>query len=353
MGPVKNMNTHTEQTVVENRLPLREHFRFIGVTLVVCFTIALFLSVLSGFPDNFTGHLVISLAIGTCIHVPTALAFHFSRGRWNLLTIYLLSVPTGLILGLVIGSTILGERFNVDLAEAFGSLMITVVATSFVISYSSILDMREALRQEEVNRLNNEKRLAETQLKLLQSQIEPHFLFNTLSNVISLVATDPSKAELMLRKLTQFLRASLRRSRSESGSLQDEIELAEDYLGILKIRMGERLQFCFDVDADTSSVEFPPLILQPLVENAIVHGLEPLEEGGSVNISITSSDFLDIKVVDTGVGLAPQSSGSGLGLSNVRQRLEMLFGDSMSFTLKPTEPHGLTVLIKIPKVQLT
>lgn len=338
------------------------HLKHYSFTVAICFGIAILLWMFSD--DSFYEHLFFSLSIGLSIHTFTMIAIYFVRTRpiWQ---IWAVTVPSGVIAGLAIGAKLNGISVAAVLSGGgtFMSLVIALIASYVFYSYYQMIEMGEQLREEELNRVQYEKRLVETQLRLLQSQIEPHFLFNTLSHVVSLIGTDAGKAEVMLQKLTQFLRASLRRSRAEHSTLQDELDLLNDYLAILEIRMGDRLEYTIDADVDAAAIELPPLILQPLVENAVVHGLEPLEAGGRLAVSVTErGESLIVTIEDTGVGLGEgktssmrygsQGNGEGMGIVNVKERLRRLYGDHARLELADVEPHGLRVIVSIPLAEI-
>ncbi len=201
-----------------------------------------------------------------------------------------------------------------------------------------------------------EKRAAEAQLRLLQGQIEPHFLFNTLAGVLSLIDHDPAKAKLMLHDFTEYLRSTLATLRSGEVPLAQELELAENYLRLLGSRMEDRLRWQIDADHAARQVPVPPLLLQPLVENAIHHGLEPQVQGGSVMVRAhVQGGELVIEVQDDGRGLAawPASprpgarKGQGLALANVRGRLLSRYGTRASLDLQATNP-GTRAVMRLP-----
>lgn len=334
------------------------HLKHYSFTVAICFGIAILLWMFSD--DPFVEHLVFSLSIGLSIHTFTMIAIYFVRTRpiWQ---IWAVTVPCGVVAGLAVGARLNGMSVGAVLSGGgtFMSLTIALIASYVFYSYYQIIEMGEQLREEELNRVQYEKRLVETQLRLLQSQVEPHFLFNTLSHVVSLIGTDADKAQVMLQKLTQFLRASLRRSRAEHATLQDELDLLNDYLAILAIRMGGRLDYAIEANVDAEALELPPLILQPLVENAVVHGLEPLEEGGRLTISVTERNAsLIVTIEDTGVGLDEDASfgvghsGEGMGIVNVKERLRRLYGGNARLELTDVEPHGLRVTVSIPLAEI-
>jgi LytS/YehU family sensor histidine kinase len=195
----------------------------------------------------------------------------------------------------------------------------------------------------------SEKREIEANLKMLQAQIEPHFLFNTLANVSCLIDSDPQLAKKLLERLNDWLRVALARARSNSANLGDELGMLENYLQILKIRFGERLRWHIDVPEDARLTVFPPMLLQPLVENAVRHGIEPKLGGGEIGIrATTDASTLRIEVSDTGVGLMGDESG-GAGLANVRARLATLFGAKGRLTLENMTGGGVAATLELPK----
>ncbi|MCM2355983.1 MAG: histidine kinase, partial [Arenimonas sp.] len=192
---------------------------------------------------------------------------------------------------------------------------------------------------------------AENQLKLLESQLEPHMLFNTLANLRVLIALDPPRAQAMLDRLIAFLRATLNASRVGTHTLAAEFERLDDYLALMAVRMGPRLQVAFDLPQDLRALPVPPLLLQPLVENSIQHGLEPQVEGGRIEVGARrEGSRLVLTVRDSGVGLsaAPPSHGTHFGTQQVRDRLAALYGDGAAFTLAPAPEGGTLARITIP-----
>ncbi|MGZ9060060.1 MAG: sensor histidine kinase, partial [Burkholderiaceae bacterium] len=198
------------------------------------------------------------------------------------------------------------------------------------------------------------RQLAEAQLKTMQAQVEPHFLFNTLASVDYLIETEPSTASKMQKSLIQYLRAALPQMREGSTTLGKEVQLCRSYLEILKFRMEDRLQYSVIVPQGLGSAQFPPMMLQSLVENSIKHGLEPKPEGGSLTISADiSNGRLRVTVADSGLGFAAAgamgtSGGSGVGLANVRERLAALYGGVAKLSIEANSPSGTIVTIEVP-----
>jgi hypothetical protein len=194
------------------------------------------------------------------------------------------------------------------------------------------------------------RQLAEAQLKMMQAQVEPHFLFNTLASVDFLIETDPPRASKMQKNLIAYLRSALPQMREGSTTLGKEIALCRSYLEILKVRMDERLQFAITVPQGLASAQFPPMILQSLVENAIKHGLEPKAEGGSLTLSADiANGNVRVTVADTGLGFgAGARPGSGVGLANVRERLAALYGGRARLVVEANTPSGTIATIEVP-----
>jgi signal transduction histidine kinase len=209
----------------------------------------------------------------------------------------------------------------------------------------------EELRKAELDRHRLEAQMLEARLQVLQAQVEPHFLFNTLAHVQQLYQTDPARGRLMLDSFCDYVRSALPRMRSHRSTLTREVDLARSYLATQRIRMGRRLQFGIAIPEDLLRAAFPPMMLLSLVENAIKHGLSPLREGGSIRIfAELDAGVLRVTVADTGAGLSAveHGEGSGIGLSNIRSRLATLYGATGRLTLARNEPQGLVATIELP-----
>jgi sensor histidine kinase YesM len=200
-----------------------------------------------------------------------------------------------------------------------------------------------------------ENRATEAQLRLLQAQIEPHFLFNTLANVVSLVEADPPRARAMLESFVDYLRASLTGLGQATHTLGDEIDLVDAYLRIIKMRMEDRLKYAIDVPGELRTRPLPALSLQPLVENAIVHGIEPQVAGGTIRIAARlESGALLLTVEDDGAGIASPAPalgatrGSGTALANIRERLRQSYGSAAQLSLDSVVPQGVRASLSLP-----
>jgi signal transduction histidine kinase len=188
----------------------------------------------------------------------------------------------------------------------------------------------------------------EARLTVLQAQIEPHFLFNTLANVRRLCEVDSEQGRQMLGSLLDYLRAALPAMRRSSTALAEEFDLVRAYLTVLQLRMGERLRFRIVLPPDLSRILIPPLILPTLVENSIRHGLAPLREGGTISVGATERDGqVVITVADDGAGFQA-AGGSGVGLANTRARLMAQFGGAASLELRGNTPRGVIAEVRLP-----
>ena len=191
---------------------------------------------------------------------------------------------------------------------------------------------------------------AESRLKLLETQLEPHMLFNTLANLRVLIAIDPPRAQDMLDRMVAYLRATLSASRASNHALQLEFDRLRDYLELMAVRMGPRLHYVLDLPADLADQNVPALLLQPLVENSIKHGLEPKVDGGTVTVRARrAGNMLSLEVSDTGVGFdATAPLSSGFGLAQVHERLAAAYESQGRVEQASTPGQGTTTLLYLP-----
>lgn len=266
----------------------------------------------------------------------------------------------GMVLLLVIKGYIIGDpEYHVDNLQGYaspgrfagtavGGFVIGLCVSLFFLLKNREAWARAAMLKAEADRNLLSKQAIEAQLKLMQAQIEPHFLFNTLASVQFLIETEPPKAGQMLGHLLAYLRAAVPQLRSGSTTLGQETDLAQAYLSIMQMRMGARLGFAIDVPDELRPHHLPPMLLMSLVENAVKHGIEPLAQGGTVRIEARhAGEPLVIAVSDNGRGLADKL-GNGVGLTNLRERLKVLYGERARFTLEEIAPHGARATIEIP-----
>jgi LytS/YehU family sensor histidine kinase len=228
-----------------------------------------------------------------------------------------------------------------------GAIISTIIAVIFFAREREARALA-ALEGERVRIERAEREAALANLRALQAQIEPHFLFNTLANVASLVDADPAQAKRMLDSFNRFLRSSLAATRMDRTTLGAEGELIAAFLDVLQVRMGERLRYRVDIAPELVAFELPPMLLQPVVENAIRHGLEPKVEGGEVVMRAwREPGSVRIEIRDTGVGFAPTTRG-GVGLTNLRDRLRLLYGERGALDIAEDAAAGTMVTVRIP-----
>jgi hypothetical protein len=334
-----------------SRLERRLWLQSIPLTLLGNAVIAVLLTALTREP--LAESLVYANAIGLSILALHALGhWLLRRKRFQHWIVTAVSIPLGSGIGLVIAWWIQGASIREHLhtlgGTAVSSLMIGGAATWFFWARARLAVHREQERTHELEQAESARRLAEAELKLLQAQIEPHFLFNTLANIHSLIKEDPDTASLILEQLNKYLRTSLSRTREATGTVGEELELVETLLGIAAARLGRRLDYTISSPAEVRGRPLPPLLLQPLVENAIRHGIEPAVDGGTIRIEVADrNDALELTVTDTGVGL-DENKPQGVGLANVRARLDRIFAGKGRLALYTNVPHGVVAKLTIP-----
>jgi sensor histidine kinase YesM len=205
--------------------------------------------------------------------------------------------------------------------------------------------------RDEARAVAAEREAALARMQLLVAQVEPHFLYNTLAHVVSLVDTEPAVAKRMLDRLIVLLRATTASATAGTSTLEAQMELLRAYLELIALRMGARLAWAIHVPAELASLPVPPMLLQPIVENAIKHGLEPKIEGGRIDIAAhREGERLVLLVIDSGLGVRAtrDPASTGLGLPNLRARLAALYGAAATLTIADHPPTGTRVTITIP-----
>ncbi|MDM0046488.1 histidine kinase [Variovorax dokdonensis] len=330
--------------------------------LAFCLAIAAFTTLI--WPeDGYWMQLAYSVCIGTFIWLPIELGrFAFlAPGEtgwpkgWRGAVLTLVGIAIGFFVGSLLSYALFGggplQGFMEGRRNSYVSIVITVTAGIIGSYFFHARGQRAALDA----RLNAvERDAAEAKLKLLETQLEPHMLFNTLANLRVLIATDPPRAVAMLDRLNSYLRVTLSGSRATSHPLAAEFDRLADYLELMSVRMGERLRYTLDLPDELRDTPVPPLLLQPLVENAIRHGLEPKVEGGEILVRArrVADGALRIEVRDTGVGMQPDpmrhQEGSGFGLSQVRERLATAHGDRGTLRMTTLPEGGTCASVQLP-----
>jgi hypothetical protein len=201
----------------------------------------------------------------------------------------------------------------------------------------------------ELERSELERRALDARLRLLQAQVAPHFLFNTLANVQALVDAGSTQASGVLRSLVAYLRAAVPRLNDPGTTLGQELELVRAYLDVMHMRMPDRLHFALQIDEDAKGLLCPPMTLLTLVENAVRHGIDPGEDGGAIDVQVsTRAGRCLVRVTDTGVGLRQGGGGLGTGLATLRERLQLTFGETAALRIAELEPHGVCAELDFP-----
>ena len=311
--------------------------------------------------DTFSRLLVFSESVGMAM---VGVATLLRPSRWfpkisptiGWVVTGVVAIPAGYVIGHLLALAILGEPFR--LLSPGNDRMVPVIFTVLIAGFGlHYFATREHLANEAMARSEAQRLATESQLRLLRAQLEPHMLFNTLANLRSLVREDSRQAEVMIDQLITYLRSALAASRTEARTLSNEFVQLRAYLEIMSLRMGPRLSYQLDLPADLERVAMPPMLLQPLVENAIKHGLEPKVGAGRVDVIARRIDAgVEVSVIDTGLGLLPETgaksptdaaSGS-YGLLHVRERLQAVYGPQATLTLAPNEPAGVCAKVRIP-----
>ncbi len=320
--------------------------------------------------NTFTETLLISQCIGFSIHFMFELVLRvLARGGlvkidgWKRQAMVTFTMMTGILVGYTIAFGLMGRNFLMNLAmyprASMGLLIVGLFGCALWVMVMEGQTRKLRAEANEASARATEQALqakaSQAELRALQAQIEPHFLFNTLANVQALVDYEPEKAKRMLEAFIDYLRATLDASRHTSATLADELVLLERYLQVMSVRMGPRLRYHLRVPGDLRALSFAPLLLQPLVENAIKYGLEPKIEGGSVTIEAErlASGRVRISVIDDGVGMqaktTPRPAGSGMGLANVRSRLQALFGEDATLNVATNSINTMAIIDFLPK----
>ncbi len=265
---------------------------------------------------------------------------------WRAAALVSLLLLAGLMLGNLLGSALLALAFPGSEFFASSALRRQLRVLQFLpfLGMVAAIFWRGRLQRQAV-----QAQAAEAQLRLLQAQIEPHFLFNTLANIESLLDADPPRARAMLEAFSDHLRAGMGQLRVDETTLGAELEMAANYLRLLQIRMGARLRFAVDADPQARAARLPPLLVQPLVENAIRHGLEPKVAGGEVRIvAEVEAGRLRIRVLDDGLGqdARQEGKGAGMALANIRARLRHRYGERASLNLQHAD--GTSATLELP-----
>jgi hypothetical protein len=334
---------------------------FEGLTLKRALWVTLICMVATGmvvrfFTNTYLDLLITALCVGYTSMVLFTIAGNIRQARVPPEAMQVLAVIAGSVLGTILAGFVKGRDLSNMFSERLVGVAISMglgIGFGCVVVAGAILRAKHARDQEriakaEAERNQLEKNVLEARLQLMQAQVEPHFLFNTLANVQHLVETDAPSASRMLDSLIQYLRAALPQMREGATTLGREIDMARAFLDIHRVRMGTRLEYAIEVPETLRGRSFPPMMLISLVENAVKHGVDPCCECGSITIRAADDGArLKVSVADTGAGVTPQK-GSGVGLTNIRERLKALYGSRAALVLEENAPRGVVASIEVP-----
>jgi sensor histidine kinase YesM len=262
------------------------------------------------------------------------------------------AVPSGYVIGSSFAYTLLGEPLPILQPEP--RRIVALVATALAAMLLVYVDaMRHRIHNEAAARMEAQRLAAESELRLLRAQLEPHMLFNTLANVRSLVEIDPKLAQRMIDQIIAYLRGTLAASREQSVPLRQEFAQLSAYLEIMALRMGHRMTYRLELPKDLEAFAVPPMLLQPLVENAIKHGIEPKVGSSTLAVEAAREEgAIVVTVADTGRGFpadADAGARGGYGVEHVRDRLRAFYGPEALLTLTRNEPEGARAVVRIPQ----
>lgn len=348
---------------------VRQHsWRYAGVAAAVWLSMAV-IAKLAVAKLSWTAALILSGAMFAALSFALAAVwFGPSRARTGLksMAVVVLLAVTGALLGGFFGRLIMTGSID-DVVSTFaraapqiliGGLVTGLVFAVMMVSVAqyrrSQLLRQNADLQRQAGAERMGRQLADAKLKLMQAQVEPHFLFNTLASVQQLAEGRAPEAAAMTAQLIKFLRAGLAGLREDSSTLEREFAAIGAFLEIMVTRMGDRLSFELRLPSDLRATTVPPAMLISLVENAIKHGIEPAIEPATIRVEAMATEKeLQIVVADTGIGPNTRNSGGGVGLDNIRQRLRILYSGRAHLVVKANEPHGFHATIILPREDAT
>jgi signal transduction histidine kinase len=355
--PVSAIHAHTKPRGLALVLGWRR------LLFTVCFSVALGLMLTPGWTSGLPSLLLRTVTLGLAAMLtfglfeqwPARLPAWFARWVLQVLGVAV-SIPlaTWLIYTYTTAPGAPPFWHDKDRLEGFLTLSILGVLLAPWAALGALVRQKDALARHQalafdLERSELERQALDARLHLLQAQVAPHFLFNTLANVQVLVDGGSPQAPAVLRNLIAYLRAAVPRLGESTTTLGDELELVQAYLELMHMRIPDRLQFALHVDNATRSLQCPPLTLLTLVENAVRHGIDPSEEGGRIDIHVQRhGDRCVVRVSDTGIGLHTANKGLGTGLATLRERLTLAFAGDAILSINAQHPHGVTAEAQFP-----
>lgn len=342
---------------------LYEFIRVLIIDQIVAFIIA-YILYFSGEASDFKRIFLITLVFSNCIGTSIFFTFYlFELTKYykrieNKISNYIFHILL-IFLGMLFGTEIalillkyVFHLFNVNLISK-GHLillsmnfLITATVTVFILFYFRLKSNLEEKIMEN-QRLQNFQ--TQTKLMALQSKINPHFLFNTLNSILDLVYTSPEKVETIVLNLSDIYRKIFSFPENSMINMQDEIELIRNYLEIEKIRMGKRMDYKISVDEKLLTYKIPPLLIEPVIENSVIHGISPKKEGGIIKIDIyIQNKKVKIIISDNGIGIKTKYFSPGFGLYSVQERLKLIYKNKAIFNIEKLKQEGTKVIMELP-----
>ncbi|QJR16785.1 sensor histidine kinase [Usitatibacter palustris] len=308
------------------------------------------------FLNTYLDLLVSALCVGYTSMLLFTIFGNIRQERFSRQVMQVVAILVGSFVGTILAGLVKGRDIVQMFSERLAGVTITmslgigfgcVVVAAFILREKHAKDAAR-LHRAEAERHQLEKNVLQARLQLLQAQVEPHFLFNTLANVQHLVETEPPAAARMLESLIQYLRAALPQMRQAESNLGRELDMSRAFLEINAMRMGSRLTYDVSMPESLRCRPFPPMMLISLVENAVKHGVDPCCDAGSISVRVhEEGDRLRVSVADSGEGISLKK-GTGVGLSNIRERLKTLYGADARLVLEENKPHGVIATLDLP-----
>jgi len=336
-------------------------WRRVRFVLIVCLMFGVLLNIGNQAPALviFARVIIVGMAtlfmFGLFEQRPQRLWRPFSRWGWQLLGIVIV-IPFAAAFAYWITTGGHPELGTNKLRQmGYAQLCITALMFAPWIAVAAMIRQREAFARDqamafELEKSELERKGLDTRLRLLQAQVEPHFLFNTLANIQALVDAGSPQASSVLKSLIAYLRAAVPRMHEPGVTLGQELDLVRAYLELMQMRIPDRLQFALHIEPAANVLQCPPMTLLTLVENAVRHGIDPREEGGRIDVDVWLRDGrCHVRVTDTGVGLQVEKTGGlGTGLSTLRERMQLAFGGDAQLRLTEVQPHGVCAELEFP-----
>jgi hypothetical protein len=306
-----------------------------------------------GIMRTVTLALIALLAFGVFERWPAKLPRWLARWVWQLIGVAA-AVPIGTAVAIWLTGVQPPLPTEVARRVAFFHLFSMGVLFAPWIALAAMVRQRDALARDQalafqLERSEFERQALDARMRLLQRQVQPHFLFNTLANIRALVNAGSPRAPAVLDSLIAYLRAAVPRLDESTSTLGQELQLVRAYLELMHMRMPDRLQFTIHADEGAAGLRCPPMTLLTLVENAVRHGIDPSEEGGRIEVSVSVREGrCHARVLDTGVGLQRAGEGLGTGLTTLRERMQLAFGGDAQVRLSGVTPHGVLAELEFP-----